>query len=379
MSTKPIGAIGDHFSNVVEPRQEYLIEHNLIEMIIMTLCAVISGADNWVDVTIWAEGKKVWLREKGLKLENGVPSHDTFRRVFLLIDPEQFQEGFSSWVKAVFEITGGQVIAVDGKQMRGSKSKKLGIKAICMVSAWAVESKIVLGQRKAEEKSNEITAIPKLLEMLDLNGCVVTIDAAGCQKKNAEIIIGQGADYLFSLKGNQGNLSDDVEFIFDSAFKNGFEGIDSDYEKTVSQGHGRIEIRECWIIDDQKEIAFIRDIKEWANLQTIIMVRSERQTDKEITISDRYFISSKVSDAKTMLGVKRSHWAVENGLHWSLDVGFNEDAHKLTGNGAANMAVVRHMALSLLKQEKSAKCGMAGKCRKAGWDTRYLERVLQIR
>jgi predicted transposase YbfD/YdcC len=378
MSTTPIGTIEKHFSNVEDPRTEYLIEHDLMEMIFIALCAVISSADNWVDVVNWAEGKVDWLREKGLKLENGIPAHDTFGRVFLLIDPEQFQAGFASWVKAVFQITKGQIIAIDGKQMNGSKSKKLGIKAICMVSAWAVENRIVLGQRKAEEKSNEIKAIPELLELLDLNGCLVTIDAAGCQKNNADIIIEQGGDYLFSLKGSQGNLHDDVIFLFDRAHENEFKGIDSDYAKTISQGHGRIEIRECWIIDDQKEIEFIRKVEEWNNLQTIIMIRSERQTDKETTTNDQYFISSKMSTAQSILEAKRSHWLVENDLHWSLDIGFNEDEHQLRGNGAANMAVVRHMALNLLKQEKTAKCGMAGKRRKAGWNTKYLERVLQL-
>ena len=378
MSATPIGTIKEHFSDVEDPRTEYLIGHDLMEMIFIALCAAISSADNWVDVANWAEGRIDWLREKGLKLENGIPSHDTFGRVFLLIDPEQFQAGFASWVKAVFEIIKGQTIAIDGKQMNGSKSKKLGIKAICMVSAWAVENRIVLGQRKAEEKSNEIKAIPELLKLLDLNGCLVTIDAAGCQKNNADIIVEQGGDYLFSLKGSQGNLHDDVIFLFDRAHENAFKGIDSDYAKTTSQGHGRIEIRECWIIDDQKEIEFIRKADEWNKLQTIIMIRSERQTDKETTISDQYFISSKSSDAQSLLKAKRSHWLVENALHWSLDVGFNEDDHQLRGNGAANMAVVRHMALNLLKQEKNAKCGMAGKRRKAGWNTKYLERVLQL-
>lgn len=206
----------------------------------------------------------------------------------------------------------------------------------------------------------------------------MTIDAAGFQKNNANIIIEQGGGYLFSLKGSQGNLHDDVIFLFDRTHKNAFKGIDSDYAKTVSQGHGRIEIRECWIIDDQKEIEFIRKIEKWNKLQIIIMIRSEWQTDKETTVNDQYFISSKSSDAQTLLKAKRSHWLVENDLHWSLDVGFKEDDHQLRGNGAANMAVVRHMALNLLKQEKTAKCGMSGKRRKAGWNTKYLERVLQL-
>ncbi len=378
MSTAPIAILEEHFSVIKDPRTEYLIEHSLIEIIIITVCAVICGADNWVDVANWAEEKIGWLREKGLKLENGTPSHYTFRRVFLRIDPEQFQIGFASWINAVFEITKGQVIAIDGKQMLGSKVQELGKKAICMVSAWAVQNRIVLGQRKAEEKSNEIAAIPELLKLLDVKGCLVTIDAAGCQKENAELIVEQEGDYLLAVKGNQGNLHDDIDFLFNKAHESEFRGIDSDYAKSVSQGHGRIEVRECWIIDDQKEIAFIRNVQAWKGLKTIVMIRSKRQEGEKTTEKGRYFISSKVSDAQSMLEAKRAHWSVENDLHWSLDVAFNEDNHQLKGNGAANMAMVRHIALNLLKQEGSAKCGIKGKRLKAAWSTRYLERILQL-
>ncbi len=259
---------------------------------------------------------------------------------------------------------------------QGSKSKTLGVKAICMVSAWATQNKIVLGQRKAEEKSNEITAIPELLKLLDVSGCLVTIDAAGCQKENARLIVDGGGDYLLATKGNQGNLHDDIIFIFDRAHRNEFRGIDSDYTRIVSQGHGRMEIRECWIIDDKKELEFIRGRQAWKKLQTIVMIRSIRKEGEKTTENDRYFISSAVSDARSALEAKRSHWLVENDLHWSLDVAFNEDKHQLRGNGAANMAVVRHIALSLLKQEKTARCGIKGKRLKAAWGTHYLERVL---
>ncbi len=377
MTTAPIAILEEHFSAVEDPRTDYLVEHNLTEMIIMAICASICGAENWVDVANWAKEKTEWLKEKGLELKYGVPTYYTFRRVFLRIDPEQFQAGFTGWIKAVFEVTKGQVIAVDGKQMRGSKLKKLGKKAICMVSAWATKNKIVLGQRKAEEKSNEITAIPELLKLLDLKGCLVTIDAAGCQTKNAELIVDQEGDYLLALKGNQGNLHKDVKFLFDRVHENEFRGIDSDYTRTISQGHGRIEIRECWIIDDRKEIEFIEDGQAWKNLQTIVKIRSIRQEGEKTTEKERYFISSLVSDAKSMLEAKRSHWLIENDLHWSLDVAFNEDKHQLKGNGAANMAVVRHIALSLLKQEGTARCGIKGKRLKAAWSTRYLEQVLQ--
>lgn len=377
MTTIAIATLEEHFSAVEDPRIDYLVEHSLIEMIIMAICAVICGADNWADVANWGEEKRQWLKEKGLKMEQGIPSHDTFRRVFLRIDPEQFQAGFASWIQAVFEITKGQVIGIDGKQMKGSKSKTLGRKAICIVSAWATQNRIVLGQRKAEEKSNEISAIPELLKLLDVRGCLVTIDAAGCQKENARLIVDGGGDYLLATKGNQGNLHDDVSFIFERAHQNEFRGIDADYVRVVSQGHGRIEIRECWVIDDEKELAFIRDRQAWKKLQTIVMIRSSRQEGGKVTENEGHFISSAIGDARSMLEAKRAHWLTENDLHWSLDVAFDEDRHQLRGDGAANMAVVRHIALSLLKQDKTARCGIKGKRLKAAWSTAYLERVLQ--
>lgn len=377
MTTTTTATIEKHFSVVDDPRTNYLIEHSLTDMIIIAVCAVICGADNWVGVADWGVEQIEWLREKGLKLVNGVPSHDTFRRVYLRINPEQFQAGFATWVQAAFEVTKGQVIGIDGKQLKGSKSKRLGIKAIGMVSAWATQNKIVLGQQKAEEKSNEITAIPELLKLLDVGGCLVTIDAAGCQKENARLIVEGGGDYLLATKGNQGNLHDDVKFIFERAHKNEFKGIDADMARMVSQGHGRIEIRECWLIDDQKELAFIRDREAWTELNTIVMIRSTRQEGEKTTTNDHYFISSASSDAQSMLEAKRAHWLIENDLHWTLDVAFDEDRHQLQGNGASNMAIVRHIALSLLKQEKTARCGIKGKRLKAAWSTRYLERVLQ--
>lgn len=377
MTTRAIATLGKHFAEVEDPRTEYLVEHELIEMIIVAVCAVICGAENWVDVAYWGVEKMEWLREKGLKLEEGVASHDTFRRVFLRIDPEQFQAGFRGWINAVFSATKGQVIAIDGKQMRGSRGKKLGKKAICMVSAWATKNRIVLGQRKAEEKSNEITAIPELLKLLDIKGCLVTIDAAGCQTENARLIVEKEGEYLLAVKGNQGNLHNDIQFLFARAHKSDFKGIDSDETRTVSKGHGRIEVRECWIIDDEQELEYIRDKQAWEGLKTIVMIRSHRTENDKTTTKDRYYITNKVSDAASILEAKRSHWLVENDLHWSLDVAFNEDKHQLKGNGAANMAVVRHAALSLLKQERTARCGIKGKRLKAAWSTDYLERVLE--
>lgn len=372
----PVTAWQTHFEIVDDPRKDYLIDHPLLEIIIIAICAVICGADDWVAIETWAKTKEEWLK-KFLELENGIPTHYTFRRVFAQIDPEQFQAGFRSWTEAVFTVTKGQVIAIDGKQMRGSKSKKRGEKAICMVSAWATENNLTLGQVKAEDKSNEIKAIPQLLELLDISGCLITIDAAGCQRKNAEIIIEQEGDYLLALKKNQGHLYEDVESVFEHATEQNFEGIDADYDRSVSQGHGRVEIRECWAIDDETQLDFLRTREEWVGLESIVMIRSTRDDGNKVTVADNYFISSVGADAQQILAAKRAHWSIENKLHWSLDVAFVEDRHQLGGHGAANMAVLRHMALSLLKQEKTAKVGVKNKRLKAAWDEDYLRRVLQ--
>lgn len=377
MSQIAIQTIQEHFSVVEDPRAEFLVEYNLLEMIIIAICAVICGANDWVAVVDWGTIKIAWLKQY-LVLENGIPSHDTFRRVFLRINPEQFQQGFMAWIAAVFTLSKGQVIAIDGKEMHGSKSKKLGRRAIDMVSAWATTNRLVLGQRKVAEKSNEIIAIPELLKLLDLEGCLVTIDAIGCQTAIAGQIVEQGGDYLLSVKGNQGHLYDDIEFLFDAAHRSEFKGIDSDYAVSESSGHGRQEKRECWIIDDPQQLGFIRNGVAWAKLQTIIMIRSQRQEGTKISSEDRYFISSAVADARQLLAAKRAHWGIENDLHWTLDVAFREDTHQLeAGNGPANFAVLRHIATSLLKQEKSARCGIANKRLKAAWDDDYLLKVLQ--
>lgn len=377
MSQAAIATIQEHFAIVEEPRVEYLVEHNLSEMIVIAICAVICGANDWVAIADWGQAKKDWLKQY-LPLANGTPSHDCYRRLFLRLNPEQFQKGFMSWIQAVFKLTEGQLIAVDGKEMNGSKSKTLGRRAIDMVSAWATENRLVLGQQKVDEKSNEITAIPQLLQLLNLEGCLVTIDAIGCQTEIARQIVEQGGDYLLAVKANQGHLHEDITFLFACAQRTEFKGIDSDYAQTVSQGHGRIEKRECWIIDDPKQLDFIRNRQEWVKLQTIVMIRTQRQEGTKTTDQDRYFISSLQADASHLLTAKRAHWGVENHLHWTLDVAFREDDHQLgLGHGPANFALLRHMALSLLKQEKTAKCGIANKRLKAAWNDAYLLKVLQ--
>jgi predicted transposase YbfD/YdcC len=254
MKTSPLDKLSQHFSSLEDPRDRDLITYKLEEMVLVTICAVICGAENWVEIVNWGEEKLGWLR-KYMPLKNGIHAHDTFRRVFMLINPEQFQSCFMSWVETIRRQYDQDVIAIDGKQLRGSRRAQNDQKAICLVSAWSTTNELVLGQRQCEEKSNEIKAIPELLQLLELQGCLVTIDAAGCQKNNARLITKQKGDYLFSLKQNQGTLYEDVTTMFACAHRKAFVGIDADYAKQVTQGHGRLEIRECWVMDDESVLS----------------------------------------------------------------------------------------------------------------------------
>ena len=365
----------EHFAAITDTRTTYLVEHNLVHVILIAICATICGADGWEEIAEWGNEKRAWLSSRmGI---NKIPSAATIRRVFIAIDPEEFQAGFQSWVRSVFVLTKGQVIAIDGKQMRGTSSERQGRKALCMVSAWATANQIVLGQLLTEEKSNEIAAIPKLLKLLDVAGCLVTIDAAGCQVENTHLVRKQGGDYLLSLKGNQGTLFDDVKTAFRCAERLDFVGIDSDYAEDHTSAHGRSEVRRCWAIDDKIQLQLLRQRDKWCDLQTIVMIETERtELDNAPSIERRYFISSVACDAQHILTSKRTHWHIENKLHWSLDVGFLEDQQRATGNGAANLSVVRHIALSLLKQDAS-KGSIKRKRKRAGWNTGFLEQLLQ--
>jgi len=376
MHTTKTATISDHFSCVKDPRMERTKEHPLVNIIVIAICAVICGADTWVDIENFGKAKQDWLGEF-LDLTNGIPAHDTFGRVFGQLDPEQFQRGFVSWIQAVSQITAGEIVAIDGKQLRRSHDNRLGKAAIYMVSAWAVNNHLVLGQRKVDDKSNEITAIPKLLEMLALSGCIVTIDAMGCQREIAQQIVEQGADYVLSLKGNQGQLHKDVAEMFAYFEKIGFANIEHDYHRSVNSGHGRIEIRECWTFNPHQWADYFRTLDKWEKLQTVVMVIAERRIGDKVTREVRFYISSLAGDAKQMLWAVRGHWG-ENGLHWVLDIAFGEDSSRIrTGHAPENMAVLRHIALNLLKQEKNAKCGIHAKRLKCGWDEDYLQKVLR--
>jgi predicted transposase YbfD/YdcC len=369
----PTATIIEHFANLTEPRR-YNKRHLLIDIIVIAICAVVSGADDWPAVAEFGKDRQAWFAQF-LELPHGIPSSDTFKRVFAALDAEEFQSCFIAWVKAVYAITQGQVVAMDGKTLRRSHHKAIGKEAIHMVSAWAAKNGLVLGQIKVDDKSNEITAIPQLLDLLDITGCIVTIDAMGCQKQIAAKIIERDADYVLTLKENQGNLYNDVQELFSYAKETGF--VDCDYHKTVDKGHGRIDIRECWVISSPDYLLYLRNRSDWAQLRTLLMVKRERHLDGQIETEIRYYISSLVSRAQYLLDAVRGHWGVENRLHWVLDIAFREDESRLRkGNGAQNFAVLRHIALNLLRQERTCQRGIKTKRLKAGWNPGYLAKVL---
>ena len=371
-----MGSIEEHFSDITDPRVVGRSDHKLLDIIVIAICAVICGAEGWTDVEQFGEVKEKWLRQY-LELPNGIPSHDTFGRVFGQIEAEEFQQSFVNWEQAVFEVTEGQVIAMDGKTLRRSYDRWIGKEAIHMVNAWATTNGIALGQLKVEGKTNEITAIPELLRLLEVRGCIVTIDAMGCQKEIAEQIVEQDAAYVLQVKDNHKYLRQDLEDWFVHAQQIDFEGMQSDYARTVDKGHGRIEVRECWTIDDPAAFEYIREHADWKDLTTLIMVRRQRRIGSETTEQTAYYISNLESDARQILACTRDHWSIENSLHWVLDVTFGEDDARIrTGHGAQNFAVLRQIALNLLKQEDAIDRSIRAKRMRAALDEDYLLQVL---
>lgn len=363
----------EHFSSLKDPRAQHSIEHLLLDIVLITICAVICGADNWVEIEHYGIAKQEWLNTF-LELPNGIPSHDTLERTFARLRPEQVQQCFLNWVQAVFNITDGQLISIDGKMLRGSYERGGKQGMIHMVSAWAHQNRLVLGQRKVHEKSNEITAIPELLQVLDLAGAVVSIDAMGCQTAIAAHIIAQQGDYVLALKGNQGDLHQDVRQLFHHAQTQNFRDIEHDFYQTQEQGHGRQEIRRYWVMGRTE---YLVGAEHWAKLTTIGCVESQRQSGDKSSSETRYYLLSLPLDAKRFAAAVRGHWGIENQLHWILDVGFREDDSRATqGYSAENLAVIRHLAVNLLSQEKTAKGGTRAKRLKAGWDDHYLTKVL---
>ena len=357
-----------HFGELSDFRISRGKLYDLFEIIFMSVCAVICGEDDYVGIWMWSCDNKAWLGHY-LLLPNGIPSHDTFRRVFQFLDYESFSKFFVNFTQDLCEISMGEIVSIDGKCLRGSKEKSLGKKGIYMVGAWANEAGMLLGQSKVADKSNEITAIPKLLELLVLKGCIVTIDSMGCQKEIAKAIVAQEADYVLALKGNQKQLEEQVERSFKCEKA-------ADSFTTKEKNHGRIEVRKCEIISDLK---WIEVAPEWKNLSTIVKVTSDRTiiSEQKTSIDVRYFISSKVCSAEQMLHYVRSHWGIENNLHWALDVAFNEDNNRnRKDNAAQNFSFLNRIALNLLKKEDS-KISLKHKRNKANRSPKFLEKVLQ--
>lgn len=370
-------ALEDCLGSVEDPRTEKNLKHKFIDVMAIAILATISGADTWDDMEDWGNAKKEWL-STFLELPNGIPSHDTFNRIFSMIDPQQFHKAFIDWVKAVTEKVEG-VVAIDGKTIRRSKDATNGKRAIHVVSAWAAENNLVLGQYKTEEKSNEITAIPELLKQLDIKGCIVTIDAMGTQKKIAQEILSGEADYILSVKENQPQLYENIRLYFETEIltKDKKElKKDGCYYKDNCKEHGRIEKREYYTTT---EVDWLEEKEDWEGLSGLGLCISTVTEGKKTTESRSYTIySRKEMKAEEYGKAKRSHWQIENALHWVLDIAYREDESRVrAGNSAENLNILRHMTLNMLKQEKSCKRGIAGKRKNCGWNHEYLLKVLK--
>jgi predicted transposase YbfD/YdcC len=377
-------SILDHFADLPDPRREQGRVHRLDEIVFVATCAVLCGAESWEQIADYAHSKIDWLTTF-LTLPGGVPSHDTFRRVFCLLDPLAFQKCFYTWMTALMRRQGVtpvatdppelRPIAIDGKAQRGSARRTVGRSALHVVSAWAVENRLTLGQVATDAKSNEITAIPELLELLDLKGAVVTIDAMGCQKEIAAAIVGEGGQYVLAVKENQPHLSEDIERTFEEVLDRGEPGVDFNECQTEEVRSGRQETRSCCVITAPEGI---RDAGLWAGLTAIVMVISQRVVNGAASSETRYFIGSAAGTAEDYLRWVRGHWGIENALHWVLDVCFREeDQRHWAGNSAQNLAWLRKLALCLLKAEKGSKGkSIATRRLTAGWKNDYLLSVL---
>ena len=371
--TSPAALIETHFGELKDPRAAHSIEHKLIDILIITICATICGANDWEAIAQYGRTKQDWLKT-WLELPNGIPSPDTFNRVFARLKPEELQKCFMGWMQAVQTVTNGELLNIDGKTLRGAKEAGNSRSLIHMVSVWSASQHLVLGQQKVSEKSNEITAIPVLLKLLAIRGCLVSIDAMGCQTEIAKVIIEQGADYVLALKGNQGDLHTDVVQLFTAARKQDFKNIEHQFDSTVSKGHGRIETRRYWTMGNTE---YLLGAQKWSGLKSIGMVESQREMNGKVSIEQRYYILSIESDVHRFAAAVRSHWSIENQLHWILDVGFAEDtAQSCSGYNAENLAVIRHIGINLLSRDKESKVGVKTRRLQAGWDDNYLKTVL---
>jgi predicted transposase YbfD/YdcC len=363
-----------YFGQIPDPRVERTRAHQLLDIIAIALFAVLSGADSWVAIETYGNAKRSWL-ETFLVLPNGIPSHDTFARVFARLDPEAFEASFQRWIKALVSRLGTQLVAIDGKTVKGSYDREGGIKALQLVSAWASEHRLVLGQCAVASKSNEITAIPVLLKQLALAGCIVSIDAMGTQSAIAEQITSQQADYILALKGNHPTLFEQAHTRFKDALECQREDIEHTQHQETEAGHHRLESRTIWQIP-AAQVFSAQQLEQWAGLQSLVVVHSHRRLWNKDTVETRYFLSSLSTDAPTFARYIRAHWGVENQLHWCLDVVFKEDASRIRSYHAPrNMSLLRRLALNLLRQEPS-KGSLAMKRYRAGLDDQFMRQIL---
>jgi len=363
------------FSVISDPRVDRSKKHLLIDILFIGVCSVICGGEGFEAMEDFGKARESWFR-KFLELPHGIPSHDTFRRVLSILDPVEFSACLNRWSVALHEATDGAVIALDGKTIRHSFDSFSGQSAVHLVSAWASESGLALGQVRVDDKSNEITALPALLKMIDVRGRVVTMDAMGCQKELAKEITDRGGDYLMCLKGNQGSLHDDVKFFFEEAAEADYEDVEYSYHGTTEKDHGRIETRKCWVVEEDA-IDWLECRDEWAGIKSIGAVEATRKIGGKVSSETRYFISSLTGTAERFARSVREHWAIENSLHYVLDVTMNEDKSRIRkDNAPENFAILRKIAISAINGEKTHKLSVKRKMRKAAWDDTYLEKVL---
>ena len=375
MKLKPKHSIAEHFNDIEDIRIERGKKHKLIDVITISICAVVCGADGWIDIEMYGIARKKWL-SKFLELPNGIPSHDTFARVFSQINPDAFNKSFLSWIKGISKITAGEIIAFDGKQSRNSGDEKNDKGVINTVSAWAASNKLVLGQKKVEGKSNEITALPELIEILDLAGCIVTIDAMGCQREIIKKIVEKDADYVIAVKKNQPTLHEQIKQLFKQAIATHGEGLNMSSFNSREINRGREEIRNYLMLTDVAER--IDPFQKWKKLTSIGMVESVRVVDGKTSVETRYFISSLENDAQKLAEAIRGHWSIENSLHWVLDVAFKEDNSRIRkDNAPANFAVLRHIAVNIIGQNKSRKLSVRSKRFLASLDEEYSNELLE--
>ena len=370
----PPASLWDCFSDLPDPRRAQGRRHKLIDLLTIALCAVLCGADDFTEIEEFGETKEAWLRQF-LELPHGIPSHDTFGRVFAALDARSFGRCFMSWVRQLADLSEGAIVSIDGKSVRRSYDSAADCPAISLVSAWARENQLTLGQVKVEAGSNEITAVPELLHVLAIKGCVVTMDALNCQKEIAAAIRRREADYVLALKGNHGSLHGRVEQFFLAVKEGRTHGFTLSSHRSLEKEHGRIEERHFWQANAPADLT---QSGEWDGLQSVGLCEAVRELDGEVSRHRRYYLSSLPVDAVKFSEAVRGHWAVENSCHWVLDVVFKEDDSRVrVGQAAQNFALLRRLANNLLQQERSVKRGVKAKRLKAALDERYLLKLLQ--